>query len=270
MEAIVVMVLTSILAATVAVFIRAPVQAYFDGVRRADLSDAADGVLRRMSRDLQTALPNSVRISGNFIEFVPVTDAGRYRTDADPTAGCNSLDFSSSSLNSFDVLGPAVAVAAGNGIVVYNLGQPGADVYEGSSIRVAGAPSTPQAACGAQTIIFPAGTAPYSFASPGARFQVITTPVSYECAPDAANPDNGVLRRYWGYAIQATQPASAATLTALPNARSAIAAGQLASCVISYSNEVLQRNGLVVVRLTLSKGGESVTLVQQMNVANTP
>lgn len=264
-EAVVVMVITSILAAAVAVFIQAPVQAYFDGVRRADLVDTADGALRRMGRDLQGALPNSVRISGNFIEFLPMLDAGRYRADPDPVTGGNILDFSSASDTSFDVLGAPVNVASGNSIVVYNLGQSGADAYEGSSRRAASAPFG-----SVQTVTFAPGGAPFPFASPASRFQVIGTPVTYECAPDAANPSNGVLRRYWGYPIQSTQPASAATLNGLAGVSSAVAAGQVAGCVITYSSQVLQRNGMVRITLSLSKGGETIDLLEQISVLNTP
>ena len=47
-EAIIVIVITGILAAIVAVFIRAPVDGYFDSVRRAELTDTADVALRRL------------------------------------------------------------------------------------------------------------------------------------------------------------------------------------------------------------------------------
>src|SRR5699024_3808677 len=79
-EAIIVMVITGIIAAVVAVFIRAPVQGYVDSVQRAELSDVADTALRRMTRDLRRALPNSVRIStdGQAVEFLLTKSGGRY------------------------------------------------------------------------------------------------------------------------------------------------------------------------------------------------
>lgn len=276
-EAIVVMVVTSILAATVAVFIRGPVQAYFDTVRRADLADTADGALRRLTRELQGALPNSVRVSpdGQFIEFLPVLDAGRYRTDVPG----NVLDFSSAPAAgqpvSFDVLGPSVSIAPGSSIVIYNLGQPGADAYEqpASNLRPVVATGT-----GLGSVTFTSSGSPFPFASPANRFQVVGTPVTYVCVADAANPDNGVLRRYSGYGIQASQPTSEAALKGLSGVSSAIAAGQVQQCTISYNNssnsnsnsEVLLRNGLVTLTLSLSKGGETVALLQQVNLVNTP
>ena len=49
-EAIMVIVITGILAGMVAVFIRAPIDAYVDSARRADLTDVADTAVRRVAR----------------------------------------------------------------------------------------------------------------------------------------------------------------------------------------------------------------------------
>ena len=59
-EAIVVIVITGIIASMVAVFIRTPVDGYLDAERRAGLTDIADTAVRRMARDIRLALPNSV------------------------------------------------------------------------------------------------------------------------------------------------------------------------------------------------------------------
>ena len=61
LEAVVVIVITGIVSAMVAVFIRAPVEGYIDSVARAELTDAADTALRRLTREVRTALPNSLR-----------------------------------------------------------------------------------------------------------------------------------------------------------------------------------------------------------------
>ena len=81
-EAIMVMVITGILAALVASF-ASPLKGYFDATARADLADVADTALRRMARELHAALPNSVRVSGSYIEFLPTTIGGRYRKEQD-------------------------------------------------------------------------------------------------------------------------------------------------------------------------------------------
>ena len=250
-EAVMVIVITGIVAGMVAVFIKAPVDAYFDTQRRAELTDIADTTLRRMARDIHRALPNSVRISGNYLEFIPIKGAGRYRAEAGTAAGDDPLDFGLAA-DAFDVLGPAVLVTTGDSVVIYNLGIPGSDAYAGTSRRVA-APS------GAK-ISFSGG--PFPFSSPGNRFQVVGTAATYECAPDAATPANGFLRRYSGYAIQATQPA--------PTTGGSVLVSNVAACSMNYTSGVLQRQGLVSIRLTISRDGEAVTLQHQVNVDNTP
>ncbi len=62
-EMIVVIVITGIIAGVVAVFLKAPVQGYIDSARRAELTDIADTAIRRMARDVRTAVPNSVRVA---------------------------------------------------------------------------------------------------------------------------------------------------------------------------------------------------------------
>ena len=252
-EAVMVIAITGIVAGMVAVFIREPVNAYFDTQRRAELSDIADTSLRRMARDIHGALPNSVRISGNYLEFIPVKGVGRYRAEVGTAAGDDALDFSLAA-DTFDVLGPPVPVAAsGDSMVIYNLGIPGSDAYEGSNRRAA-VPS------GAK-IAFSGGQFPFS--SPGSRFQVVGTAVTYECAPDPVTPANGFLRRYSAYAIQAAQPAP-------PGVTSAILARNVTACAMSYTSGNLQRQGLVSIRLGISRDGETVTLQHQVNVDNTP
>ena len=126
-----VIVITGIIAGIVAIFIRRPVEAYIDSARRAALTDIADTAARRLARDLQAALPNSVRVdgSGQLLEFIPIHDGGRYRAEIGTAAGDDPLDFTSAD-NRFDVLGPPVTVGDGDSLVIYNLGIAGADAYE--------------------------------------------------------------------------------------------------------------------------------------------
>ena len=91
-ELITAMVLTGILAAAAAVFLRVPIAGYFDIARRAALTDIADLAVRRFSRDVQTALPNSVRVAGAcggggtcYLEYLEVRTGGRYREE--PSGG---------------------------------------------------------------------------------------------------------------------------------------------------------------------------------------
>lgn len=261
-EIIVVIVITGVLLGIVGMFGRRQIDAYIDTSIRAELADAADTAVRRIARDLQGALPNSVRQSGSFLEFVPIQDAGRYRAAPTSAGAGNPLDLSNAADNSFDVLGPPVNIAAGDQLVIYNLGQPpGSDVYVGSSRRAitTGAGAT-------NVLSFSLGSGQFPFASPQSRFQIVSSPVTYECAANAADPSSGLIRRHGGYGFQSTQPLSFGGL----GATTSVLISGVASCAFSYSPAVLQRNGLVVLRLTLAKNGELVEILHQVEILNSP
>lgn len=259
-EAILVIVITGILASMVAVFIQKPVQGFFDTARRAALADAADTALRRLSRDLRDALPNSVRVSGTAIEFLHVRSAGRYREQVPYNGTGNPLDFSAAD-TSFDVLGPTVEVQSGDSIVVYNLGLASiATAYDdpttaSSTRRLAAAPfgATLSTVTMASTLAFPGS-------SPAKRFQVVDMPISYVCAGTQ-------MRRYSGYPIVSSQsvpPAGAGTGDLIADK---IAAG---GCTFAYAAGASQRDALVTIRLNLTDGVESVGLLYQVHVNNVP
>lgn len=270
-EAIIVIVITGIISAVVAVFMVKPVQGYFDATRRAQLSDLADTALRRITRDLRLALPNSVRTTSAggsvYLEFLLTRGGGRYRAELDGGGGGDVLEFGAvSAPYRFDVIGQMPAVTAGSdSVVVFNLG-PGfgtADAYQAAAgnLRSVTAASASQITLAPNTA-FPQG-------SPAYRFQVIEGPVSYVCTPNAVSPALGSLRRHWGYAVSAAQP------TAFGAGSNALLASDVAACAFTYSpNAVAERNGVVGLTLTLTQstpgGPESVTLFQEAHVSNVP
>jgi MSHA biogenesis protein MshO len=276
-EMIMVIVITGIIGGMVAVFLKAPIQQYMDVARRADMTDIADTALRRIGRDLRLALPNSVRVTGTcsggagttcFIEFLPTTGGGRYRAALAAAAPFgNMLDFTNAADNNFDVLGLPVAANAGDYLVIYNLGivsasgcaSLGADAYEGCNRRTI--------VSGGATMTFNATALPFPFDSPSHRFQVVTTPVTYVCAP-AANGIGGTLKRWQGYAIQATQPT---TLPGTGTPSSSVLANNVSTCSFSYNAFVVaQRSGLVTMNLGITESGETVSLYSATHVSNVP
>lgn len=257
-EAIMVMVITGIIGAVVAVFIRAPVQGYFDTVRRAELVDTADVALRRITRDLRGALPNSVRVSNvagrYYLELLATTGGARYRSEVKGSGiPGDRLDFSAAD-SSFDVIGQPPTFGAGRWIVVANLGPgSGADAYAGDNR------SAWTSLAGARVNI---AAKLFPVASPASRFQVVDTPVSYECDPTSGQ---NVLRRYWGYVIGTAQPTPPA------GGSSALLASKVSACLFSYDATVAAtRSGVVSMRLELTSGGETVVLFQQAHVNNAP
>lgn len=259
-EAVIVIVITGIIATVVAVFIRTPVESYFDSVARAELSDAADTALRRMSRDLRLALPNSIRVSGSYIELLLTSDGGRYLDEADDLAGGNILDFNNAANTTFSIVGfPMPSIQQGNSIVVYNLGLGTSDAYCASTTACNNRAVVNGVAPGSITL----AANPFSNAlrSPSNRFQVVTTPVTYGCT-------GGTLTRYWGYPIatgQATPPTAAGV-------QSAVLARGVTGCTFSYTSQANVRAGLVGLGITMAGEGKAgtVTLFQQVHVDNTP
>lgn len=264
-EMIIVIVITSIIAAIVAVFLYSPVRGYFDSARRAELTDIADTALRRVSRDLHLALPNSVRVSGAAVEFLQTRTGGRYRADpatSGASVGCGSLaddtlDFTTSD-TCFEVLGglnPAAVV--GDLVVVYNLGIDDATAYAGDNSS---------AVTGIVGNKISINTKQFPFESPGNRFQVVSGPVSYVCSGVGTNANGdgtGELRRYSGYAVSLAQSVP-------PGGPSALLASRVSACSFVYEPGVTERSGLVSLQLQISEAGETVSLYHEVHVSNAP
>ncbi|MDX9993783.1 MAG: type II secretion system protein [Rhodocyclaceae bacterium] len=278
-EAIMVIVITGVIAGMVAVFIRAPVEGYVDTRRRAALSDAADTALRRILRDVRLALPNSVRVSGDVLEFIPLRSGGMYRHDDACFAapGCSSL-VSIGSLVAPGASGQAVAVTLGSDqLAIYNqYNNSGNDcspasgiysIYCGHGVATLAAPA-PATAAGEDTFSFATTTFLPPGGSPSGRFYVIpASPVTYACDATARQ-----LKRYGGYARQAAQPTNIAAAP-LSTAASITVLADNVDCTafdLDYVAGVSARFGLLTLALSLTDSGETVTLMGEAHVDNAP
>jgi MSHA biogenesis protein MshO len=267
-ELVVVITVLGILGASIAVFINNPVRGYFSTVRRAQLTDAADTTLRRMMRDLQSATPNSVRIttSGStlYLEFTPIADVGRYRgasSGGNEPSGTDPLDTTDPTDTTFQVLGRPVTVPASAKLVIFNLGYGSSDLYAGGNRR-----DVTTAAGTASSLSFASTGSAWPADSPDRRFYLVTTPVTYVCAPVADG--SGRLDRYSGYTLQATQPASTSTAP-LSTASRALVLDKMSGCSFETS-AVLANADAVALTLQLTDAGETVTLYAQVYLGNTP
>lgn len=273
-ELIMVMVIMGIISAAAAVFIAGPVAGYVDANRRAQLSDSADIALRRLSRDLRLALPNSVRVGGSkFLEYIPTAGGGRYLAETP-----DFLDFTATD-PSFDYLGDSIAGQTGF-VVVFNTGQRsvsgcatapgGADAYEGCN-RTAISTATPPTAT---TVTMTAKKFP--FASPGNRFHTVpaTGPVTLACetvGTSGAGDGTGTLRIYSGYNTGTGDWGSTAPVAA-PGGTSNLLAQYVSACDFVYTSSasVTAANGLVTLRLALTRHSETVTLHNEVHVDSAP
>ncbi|MDO8701062.1 MAG: prepilin-type N-terminal cleavage/methylation domain-containing protein [Undibacterium sp.] len=263
-EAIMVMTITAVLAAGVAVFLRKPIDGYMDLARRTELSDIADTTARRITRDLHLALPNSVRMPSNqCMEFLPTINGGRYRADVDGAGGGNVFS-TATSLAALDVLGDLSATPAnGDFIVIYNLGITGANAYAGDNRATVGGGTT------VNSIVF-SSLKQFPLASPGNRFHVLSgveQAVAYVCTAGIVNGNGtGTLFRASAYGINATEPSPCpATPVGTP-----ILAQNISQCQFTYSSGVTERSGLVSIRLGITKNNETVNLYQDVHVNNVP
>jgi MSHA biogenesis protein MshO len=289
-EAIMVMVITGILVGAVAVFIARPVTGYADSVRRAELSDQADVALRRMTRDIRLALPNSLRLKDStnapvsscsagtecYVEFILTKFGARYRDATDGSTAGNFLDFTGALSNAscpgtpslcFDILGSSPTeipnIANGDSMVVYNLGAgyAPADAYAGDNRTTLTLTSgTPYYATMASNV-YAAQSPPLP--SPDARFQVVgqnDKVVRFGCV-------GGALRRQSSCDFTTTTTCAATTVLA------GSASGEpKATCELDYQATATGRNGLLYVKIILTDtpSGESVSLFQQIHVDNAP
>lgn len=266
-EMVVVMTITGILVAIVAIFIRGPMAGVIDTARRAELADTADTALRRMRRDIQRALPNSVRITTDdtgtikIIEFLPTITGGRYCSEVGTFVGgaavaCTPLDFTAV-VGSFDYIGPLTGFNAANvaEVAIYNLGIPGADAYNGDNTTIFNNMAGSSINMVARR---------FPFESPNKRFHLIGTPVSYVCTPAAAG---GTLVRVSGYAKQAIQSKTPAGLAGAVSTR---LANNVSQCLVDYVQATVDENGLLSITLQLQQNGESVTLTHEIAIHNVP
>lgn len=270
-ELVMVIVITGILAATVTVFLKPAIDSYVDTRRRVDLTDIADTALRRVSKDIRSAVPNSVRsVSASCFQLVPTIAGGRYRMASDtvndtsplpcaPSATCSApLDLTQAS-TVFDVLTPLSTVPAQNDWIVVD-NQTAGDVYTGSNrAQVSATPTTPRSSDGRHRIRITATQFPSSY--DGGRFVVVSNAeqtVFYSCV-------GSVLYRTIAN-FGAAQAATCALTTG------AVVATDVAGCAFSYdpNQGATQQSGFVWMRLVLSRSGESVALTHGVHVDNVP
>jgi MSHA biogenesis protein MshO len=270
------------------------VQGYVDSARRADMSDIADTALRRLGRDIRTAVPNSIRmpvpVGSTYIEFLPTSDAGRYRVNATSGGvGCkvpavagdvDGAAFAFGTTDScFGIIGTGMNLTAGDSIVIGSTQSTGVLPYLAPGTAGSVRRLVAVGGVGLTTVqITPAAVFPFTAEKEGHRFSVVPVAeqaVTYACVGPAGTDPNGdgtmTLTRYWGYGFiadptKAVPPAFAGQAT-VPSA--AVLATNVSACNFVY-DPASYTDSLVAVRLTISRGGESVNLYHEIHVNNIP
>ncbi len=299
-ELIIVMVMAAALSITVAVFISRPIISYKNVTARGELVDAADMVLRRMARDIQQAVPNSIRVKTDpnnaqriALEFLNIVEGMRYR-GALPGSYLNFTG----TVTQFNVIGQfqyattnATCMAGNCRVVVYNTGEndggsiPTDNPTAGANVWSTVVAPTCMGGCipapGSVTIS-PVGTivtlsnpssqglvtfssgVQFALASPEQRVQIVDTPVTYIC-----DVSTNQITRYWNYTINSTQPTNPANAP-LSSASNAQLTKDVSVCTFMYTPGTSTRNGVITMTITLTNTGGTVTLMRQVSVDNAP
>jgi MSHA biogenesis protein MshO len=282
-ELVIVITITGIISMVASRFIAAPLHGYQDLTRRAGLVEAADLSIRRMARDVRRALPNSVRVdaSGKSLEILHTADAARYRDDpgvnggADHTAATDWLTIAAGGDSEFNALGRlqalsfsyGTALAAGHRLAIYNTTVAVYAEAEAGTDPGSITPSTTTITITDDTDEdhFTLSSAfEFTLSSPEQRFYVVESPVTYICDTSAET-----LTRYSGYSIVSSQPTDSGA-SPLSSASSASVAQHVTACSFSYTAGLPSRAALLSIELTLGDGGESIQLLTQVHVENSP
>jgi MSHA biogenesis protein MshO len=288
-ELIVTMTLTAIIAGIVSQSIIGPVRGYFDSARRAVLTDTADLILRRLTREVRQGAPNSLRISdsaGNvgscvsgtcYIEFIATSGGGAFSPGsgffdgaspcASTPANCQLAVVSPMPSN------PGITAGASGDYILINNATNSDTASQYNAYACASLTNCNYARvtslAGSTITLAPGATGYNVFGFPGpstTRFQVV--PGSIKAVIYACPMASGTLRRYWNYGFKSTP--SAAVTAATGGGSSTIMATN-ARCSVSFPASA-QTFGVLIVSLTLtdSTGAESVTLMREIHVDNAP
>jgi MSHA biogenesis protein MshO len=274
-ELVVTLVISAIVVSFVSLFISGSVKGFTDQTRRVRLVDSADSALQRIGRDVRRALPNSVRTTTTAgvtaLEMLSTVDGARYRAQPPGTAA-QILDFAAAD-GSFNALGPFTQVikpfsSTSHYLAIYNVGVPGADAYELANVITPAGTQIDIAVDGAtgedRVTLSPAFK--FAYGSPSQRVFLLDGPVTYLC-----DTITGTLMRYQGYAIASSQASvdSHGELLAA-GASASLMANQIVGCTFTYTPGTAERGGLLVLSISVSAQGESVSLLSQVHVDNVP
>ena len=166
-ELVVVITVMGILSVGVVSFITQASDGYANTVRRTELGSTMRLAAERLTRELRNALPNSVRVSGNCLEFIPVESGSSY---LNVPVSIASIAFDAVAPIDAAMAGARIAVFPDNANAVYALGDPG----------VISPPAT-FAAPDANNVVRVTLAAAHRFPveSPERRFFMVRGPVSY-------------------------------------------------------------------------------------------
>jgi len=268
-ELIMVIALAGIVAVMISTVMSRPLQGFADQSRRAELTDLAAMALNRMARDIRLAVPNSVKNeegcspdSCRTLEFLQITGAGRYRGNQSERFDPPRCPDSNACL--IPVLSPLLDIEKAKWMVIYNTNK---DVWSppNSAGQAVITPSEAEVNVGNCPVgddyglkcLELTGAEGFYFRSPSPahRFYLSDGAIRYRCGADG----NGGYKLYRAVSEDLKTYGGESTVV-----------DSVTHCSLTYATSTNTRNGLVTLRLSLTKDGETVSLLQQVHVDNAP
>lgn len=247
-ELVIIIVVLGILMAGTAAYVTNSMIAYSDISRRDQLTSQGRLTMERIARSLRSALPNSLRVQNNCIEFLPILGSSIY-TSLPMTSAGNS--FTAIDFNLLAAAGmPYVVVYPYDTTAIYNPASPGQRATYASK---AGSPTT--------TVTLLASHR-FNAHAPQRRFYVVDSPTSY-CIVGTD------LNRYRGYDISASQSTPpAAPATAELMAENIQTNDGSVVTPFTYTPGTLRRNGIVALDFRFMIDNEWIRLHHEVQIRN--
>ncbi|WP_226687587.1 PilW family protein [Stutzerimonas stutzeri] len=269
-ELIMVIALAGIVAVMITTVMSRPLQGFADQSRRAELTDLAAMALNRMARDIRLAVPNSVRSTGTTqLELLAISEAGRYR--ANPWEENGARYDPPRCPDSGDCIIPVFSpdmdkdeVEKARWMVIYNTGP----LIGNNDAPAVITPNNVKFELGCtsdEPCLELTGAEDFSFqyASPQHRFYLVRDVLGYRCENPGTNVNGDGRGRILRGVFDTLSGSYSYTDAAL-------VVDSVSGCSFTYMPGTNTRNGLVTLHLSLTKGGETVSLLQQVHVDNAP
>ena len=273
-ELIIVITLMGSMIAIVGTFMNRPFQAYENQSNRSKLVTVITSALINMKRDINNSVPNSLRVvtsgSNTSLEMLNMYTGGRYRytdtTGIDDALAPGLLD------DEFHVFGSVKPFTAGSAfrLIVNPLNTTRlyeAAVLTSSYIGIITPAATTltltEDAATDEDKITLSSAFQFDLLGTGSRrkrFYISDTPITYRCDMTAKT-----LTRYRGYSIVNPQPTGVPT-----GATASLVLENLNLCEVSYDPGTATRSGVVIIKIGTEINGESLNMVQQLQVSNAP
>lgn len=262
-ELVVVIVLLGIIGGSTFAYLGFGGQIFRDTVERSALASEGRFVVERLTREIRNALPASVRVNGDCIEYVPVLSSSLYLSL--PTRGASSVPFevaeSAEQLAIDEYQGRRVFVYANTEFHIYEGDPSDARWHAIENVAQDG-----------KVLTFDIQSGVFGRESPARRYYVASSPVSW-CQRSAD------LVRFEGYGWFSSQLSASGLVTqcaASANCTSAAMARQVSPVsgrpVFQVEPATLRRNALVELDFQVERLGstETARFNHEIHVPNVP